>query len=97
MNINNSNSQERDDSAERLSSQIEGFVIGRKNIASGQLAEVVAGVPLPEDLIPLYRQVYDMDNLEAAWDEIKKNKRRSASFQTFALFKDEILLQAQNE
>ena len=97
MNINNSNSQERDDSAERLSSPIEGFVIGRENIASGQRAEVVAGVPLPEDLIPLYRQVYDMDNLEAAWDEIKKNKRKSTSFQTFALFKDEILVQAQNE
>ncbi|MGM9787407.1 MAG: reverse transcriptase domain-containing protein [Candidatus Cryptobacteroides sp.] len=97
MKNNNSDSQERDDSAERLSSRIEGFIIGRENIASGQRAEVVAGVPLPEDVIPLYRQVYDMDNLEAAWNEIKKNKRKSDSFQTFALFKDEILLQAQNE
>lgn len=97
MKNNNSDSQERDDSAERLSSRIEGFIIGRENIASGQRAEVVAGVPLPEDVTPLYRQVYDMDNLEAAWNEIKKNKRKSDSFQTFALFKDEILLQAQNE
>lgn len=97
MKNDNSDSQERDDSAERLSSRIEGFIIGRENIASGQRAEVVAGVPLPEDVIPLYRQVYDMDNLEAAWNEIKKNKRKSDSFQTFALFKDEILLQAQNE
>ena len=76
---------------------IDGFIIGRKNIVSGPQAEVVAGMPLPEEMLPLYRQIYSPDNLEEAWHEIEKGKREDADFQTFALFKEEILVQAQNE